>query len=380
MTNELQTSELVEKITDFIGRNKDHFVALNENGLNRLDFVKECEFAKQLLTRNDYILEVARSNPDSLHAAISNVAAIGITLNPALQFAYLVPRKVNKKLSICLDISYRGLIKLATDTGIIKAMKAELVYQNDTFTYRGFHVEPEFACNPFVDRGELIGVYAMGLLRDGSVLVETMTIDEVNAIRDDSEAYKSAISKGLDSWELKNNVWVKFYTEMVKKTVIKRAYKTLPTSKGMETVGKAIDVLNEHEGIEFHEEAKLHFTAEESEEYKRCLEDGDYYNLTALEWSLSPEAKLQLEKLHMPEAAKGEKGKQKELRKTATEEAKLKLDDTVNIVTELLQNGDDYGVNEILTECNQWVLNYIKAKLSHESVIQLSQIMEATNE
>ena len=299
MSNELKISDVVENVTSFIEKQESHFVDLNENSLNKLDFVKEAEFAKQLLVRNSYLLDVARKNPDSLHAAISNVAAIGVSLNPALAFAYLVPRKGE----ICLDISYRGLVKLATDTGIVKAMKAELVYEHDDFEYHGFHEKPTFNANPFDDRGELKGVYAMALLTDGSVLVETMKIDEVNQIRDDSESYKSAKSKGENSYQLKECVWVKYYTEKVKITVIKRAYKTLPTSKGMELVGQAIDAMNYHDGIDFDKPKELieiTYTDEELKEYQRCIDEGDFFNLFSLKNSLDPEAQMTLHRLCMP--------------------------------------------------------------------------------
>lgn len=379
MSNELTVSEVVEKVTSFIGEQEGRFVKLNENGINRLDFAKEAEFAKQLLLKNDYTLNIARGNPDSLLAAISNVAAIGITLNPALSFAYLVPRKVNKKQSICLDISYRGFIKLATDTGVIKSMKAELVYKADEFKYHGFHKEPEFSANPFGDRGDLIGVYAMAQLTDGGVLVETMTIDAVNAIRNDSEAYKSALADGEDSWSYKNNVWVKYYTEMVKKTVIKRAYKTLPTSRGTEILGQAIDVVNQHEGIEFDEPKQLPqitYTDEEHAEYKRCIESDDYFNLFALKRSLNIEGQSQLHDLCVPKAERGMIGKAKQEEARRLKEAELQVDSCINLLIEAADGGDDAGVQELIQDMSQWTLDYVLDRVNQEQRIFINKIKE----
>ena len=374
MSNELQTSELVDNITAFIGKQENHFVQLNEGCINRLDFAKECEFAKQQLLKNDYVLGVARSNPDSLHSAISNVAAIGISLNPALQFAYLVPRSVNKKPSICLDISYRGLTKLATDTGIIKAMKAELVYQNDTFKYHGFHEKPEFQANPFGDRGDLIGVYAMALMTDGSVLVEAMSKAEVDAIRDSAEAYKSAVEKGGYTYD--NNVWVKFYTEMVKKTVIKRAYKTLPASKGTEILGKAVSVINEHEGIEFEaREPELHYTEEERAEYQRCIDEGDYYSLSALICSgIGADAQGQLYKLCVPVAEKGMKGKKSKEMDDGLREGSRMLEAALVELRLALDENQDAAATEIMAEGSKWVREYLIKRLTNEQQLQLKQM------
>ncbi len=373
--SEMQTSELVENISSFLGQHERQFAELNENCINPLDFAKECEFAKQQLMKNDYTLSAARSNPDSLQSAIFNVAAIGISLNPASAYAYLVPRKVNKQPSICLDVSYRGLIKLATDTGVVTAMKAELVYQNDKFDYKGFHEKPDFSAQPFGDRGELIGVYAMAMLVDGGVLVETMTIDEINTIRDDSEAYKAALKEGMSSWQYTTNVWVKFYTEMVKKTVIKRASKTLPPSRGKEIMDKAIEVINEHEGIEFKGAAMLTYTEEERAEYQRCVDSRDFIDLVCLKKTLSAEAQLQLHDHCVPQAPQGQKQKQAKAFNDAITDAEMELEAMTVMINERINDGDDEGVYEIVSECSQYTIDYILSKMDSESTILINSLL-----
>lgn len=107
-------------ITDELVALEPHF---NKQNAYALKFESECLFAKQQLLKNDYTLTAAQNNPAALRAAILNVAAIGISLNPALAHAYLVPRSpgsakdasgryVSKPAQVCLDISYRGLVKL----------------------------------------------------------------------------------------------------------------------------------------------------------------------------------------------------------------------------------------------------------------------------
>ena len=205
-------------------------------------FAREAEFAIQALTASDYATRIARENPQSVRDAVLNISAIGISLNPAKKQAYLVPRKG----AICLVISYIGLLDLAIKSGSILWGQAEQVFAGDTFTMRGFDEPPTHERNPFAtERGPLVGVYVVVKTHGGDYLTTTMTAAEVFSIRDRSDAWK-AYKK--DSSKL--CPWVTDEGEMVKKTVIKRAYKTWPKSDRLD---KAVHVLNTDadEGITF---------------------------------------------------------------------------------------------------------------------------------
>ena len=213
-----------------------------------LKFESECLFAKQQLAKNDYTLKTAQNNPKSLKSAILNVAAIGITLNPALSHAYIVPRDG----AICLDISYLGLIKLATASGAIKWAKATLVYEGDTFKWKGPNKEPKHEADVFdkerINASDplknLIGGYCTAKLYDDSVLVEVMTCDEILEVRNTSKAYTMGKEGKKGPWD------GPFAGEMAKKTLIKRARKSWPQTSGRERLDTAIDIINQHEGLD----------------------------------------------------------------------------------------------------------------------------------
>jgi len=207
-----------------------------------LTFAREAEFAIQAICASDYATKIARENPQSVRDAVTNIAAIGISLNPAKKQAYLVPRKG----AICLVISYMGLLDLAIQSGSILWGQAELVYAADKFTMHGFDQPPTHERNPFAkDRGELVGVYVVVKTKDSDYLTGTMTADEVFAIRDMSDELKAYKKDGS-----KTCPWVTDEGEMVKKTMIKRAYKTWPKTDRLD---KAVHVLNTDadEGITF---------------------------------------------------------------------------------------------------------------------------------
>lgn len=209
---------------------KDSFVSvLSDRSIN---FDREAEFALQTLYANDYAMKIAMQNRSSLIAAVVNIAAIGISLNPAKKQAYLVPRDGK----ICLDISYMGLMDLAIDSGSIRWGQAELVYETDTFALNGIDQQPTHRRDPFAkDRGDVVGVYVVVKTADGDYLTGAMSVDEVNAIRDRSAAWKAWVSKQ------KSCPWLTDWGEMAKKTVVKREYKYWPKT---ERLASAIHHLN----------------------------------------------------------------------------------------------------------------------------------------
>lgn len=228
----------IEPYNAAIEKAQDQFQALAQQ-VSGLDFNREAMFATQALVGNQFLAKVANNNPDSVRMAVINVAAVGLTLNPAQGLAYLVPRDGR----VLLDISYRGLIRIAMDEGAIQAAKAELVYEQDQFRYRGPFKEPDHECDPFAeDRGKRRGVYCVARLPDGGVMTEVMSEQDIQAVMQTSE---SAI-KG-------KGPWVSFPGEMAKKAVVKRAAKWWQTG-GKERLSEAVRILNEDNGEGFSQE------------------------------------------------------------------------------------------------------------------------------
>lgn len=214
------------------------FVNSNEKAFNsslttdEITFEKEAQFAIQAFQTNSFLHKIAIQNQDSARAAVINVAAIGISLNPASKHAYLVPRKG----AVCLDISYMGLLHLAVNSGSIFWGQAKIVHANDKFELQGLTKEPIHNHNPFGDRGAIVGAYCTVKTVDGDFLTETMSINDIYAIRNRSQAW---ITYTKD--KTKTCPWVTDEGEMIKKTVVKRAYKYWPKS---DRLNNAIDYLN----------------------------------------------------------------------------------------------------------------------------------------
>jgi phage RecT family recombinase len=200
-----------------------------------LNFQKEAAFALQIFQGNDYLTKM---EPNSIRDAIINVSLTGLTLNPVMKMAYLVPRKGK----CILDVSYMGLIKIVTDTGSVKNIEAKIVYSNEPFEIQqgsGAYVKHGIAPTP--DKGVMIGVYSKAILNDGSTSVEWMYKADVDAIMMRSESVKSG---GISPWKSD-------YDQMARKTVIKRHYKFLPKTERGILASNAIELDHQNNDIDF---------------------------------------------------------------------------------------------------------------------------------
>ncbi|EPT6931520.1 recombinase RecT [Cronobacter malonaticus] len=209
-----------------------------------INFKRESEFAMQIFANNDYLAKTAMNNTTSTRSAIMNVAAIGITLNPAQKLAYLVPRKG----AICLDISYMGLMHIAQQSGAIKWCQSAIVRKNDQFRREGLDKPPVHIYSEFdtkEQRGEVVGAYVVVKTEDGDYLTHTMRIEDIYSIRDRSEAWKKYKTDNS-----KKCPWVTDEEQMMLKTVVKQAAKYWPRRERLDA---AIDYVNTEgeEGINF---------------------------------------------------------------------------------------------------------------------------------
>jgi recombination protein RecT len=206
------------------------FEASNEYKMN---FNREAGFAIQILTGSPTLM---KCEPETVRNAIVNIALTGLTLNPALKYAYLIPRK-NKCV---LDISYMGMIKILTDAGAVKNVDAGVIYSNDKYDFRRGS-DPYFKHQPALsNKGQKIGAYAIAFLRDGGFQFEILGKEEIEKIRATSESFANDNARKFSPWE----TWE---DEMWKKSALKRLFKLLPKTNFSDQLIAAIsqDYANE---------------------------------------------------------------------------------------------------------------------------------------
>lgn len=204
-------------------------------------FMKEASFAIQIIGNSPQLQKATRA---SIVGAMLNVANTGLTLNPVLKLAYLIPRNAKVRDDSGRDFwetrcyvepSYMGLMKLATDTGSVRHFESFVVYKGDLFEFDLVNRRPTKHV-PYwslgADRGPIVGCYGIATLTDGSTVVEHMGADELLKIRSKSDNKAGSV---YTDWE----------GEMARKAVLKRLAKYVPKSDRSEAFLAAMDIDNE---------------------------------------------------------------------------------------------------------------------------------------
>lgn len=174
------------------------------------------------INKNPILLECTR---DSFLLALLSCAECGLLPNTALDEAYIIPYKNNKKRGIHeaqFQASYKGLIKLLYNTGDVATVDSQVVYQDEEFEYRRGtdplikHI-PDFS----VDRSKakIRGSYAIIWPRMDWMkpVIEYCDKTELERIRQCSKAPDSP-------------AWTQWPDQMYRKSVIRRASKFFPRS------------------------------------------------------------------------------------------------------------------------------------------------------
>lgn len=243
MSNDIAVNK-PSTLKEHIGVIKNRFIEIANDSGYKGGYEKESYFAMQIMLKNDYLKGIAQKNVTSLQGAILNCATIGVTLNPAMKLAYLIPRGNE----VIYELSYRGLIYLAIRDGGIRSAIAEVVKEDDDFLFKGKFEYPHHAYNPFAEGREnlkTIGAYCVARLPDGSVMTEVMSRAEIDKVKNCSTMKDKT-------------VWRTWSDEMDKKSVSKRGSKMWPACPSLAT---AIQFLNEENGEGFTQPEKVNKAA-----------------------------------------------------------------------------------------------------------------------
>ena len=210
---------------------KSKFVELSDEQT----FTREVGFCLTIVSANPQLQGVSK---ESLLRAVYSVSSVGLSLNPVKKEAYLVTRynRALRAKEACLEPSYQGLVKLVTDTGSVKNIYCHVVYKGDVFDV-SLGTSVELTHKPKFESKEVEKVYAVAVLPTGEKQVEVMSVSDIHEIRERSDSYKA-----FKDGKISSCVWDSDFSEMCRKTVIRRIVKYLPKTESWEKVSKAVNL------------------------------------------------------------------------------------------------------------------------------------------
>ena len=162
--------------------------------------------------------KLAETTPQSFLGAMMTAAQLGVEPNTPLGQAYLLPywNSRNNCYECQFQLGYKGLLDLAYRSGDISVIQAQVVYENDEFSY-SYGLEPELKHIPAKsDRGDPTYVYAIFRTQSDGYGFEVASITD---IRVHAQRYSKSFGNGP---------WQTNFEEMAKKTVLKRVLKYAP--------------------------------------------------------------------------------------------------------------------------------------------------------
>lgn len=188
---------------------------------------------------------------ESMQLAVRECASMGLSMSPAAQLVYFIPRRERKRFNsetkaeyaknvpwvVTATPSYRGLCYIACHYAGAAVCAAEVVYKADRFAYFGPLQQPRHEQTLEAKertQAKAIGVYAIVILENGiarTEYIDRATIDRIRARSDNKN--------GL--------MWREFWTEGWRKAALRRICKTVLT--GSPRMAMAQQTLNVAEGI-----------------------------------------------------------------------------------------------------------------------------------
>lgn len=336
-----------------------------------MKYESEKGFAIQLLKNNDYLMSVALASPQSLQQAITNVAAIGLSLNPAEKQAYLITRTIKTKDAngkekwdkrIFLEPSYVGLCKLATDSGSIEWVHAAAVHEHDDFTDNGPGEKPTHKYQAFKDRGAMVGVFCTAKTKGGDYLTTIMDMAKITSVRDRSEAWKAK----MDGKAKTGGPWESDFEEMARKTVVRNAFKLWPRTdeRRYSMLAEAIELSNQNEGFEPIQTSPNigTVTPQQKEHFDHLIETADAFGMYVFSLGMREISDNVWISLYHT-FPKGQKGKYQKVVDELCARGQSVFVDILDGLRQAIAAGDDMAAKELTESLDKEAMRFIAAEL-----------------
>lgn len=195
----------------------------------------------------------------SLIEAVMTASQLGLMPDSVLGECYLIPFNNRKKgvKEAQIIIGYRGLCALAMRSGQVKSVQARAVFasnaatpdgeEGDFFDYElGLDERLKHIPKGVKDPNYITHFYSIVKFNNGGHVLNVMTRQEVEKVRDESKNYMYAANKA-------ETIWGKHFESMGCKTVLRATMKFVPLSPELQkavSMDEAADLGKQNLGVE----------------------------------------------------------------------------------------------------------------------------------
>jgi recombination protein RecT len=177
--------------------------------------------------------QLVETDQNSFLCALLECCQLGLEPNTSLGHAWLVPFRNNKRngrLEAQVIPGYKGLIKLAYQSGMVTSVNAYVVREKDDFDYR-YGSKPRIVHHPWRkdDAGPMVAVYATAMVKLSPVpqfiVLEKWQCNEIR------ERFSASPNKGP---------WIDNPEEMSQKSAVRRLMKWVPSDTERTALARAV--------------------------------------------------------------------------------------------------------------------------------------------
>lgn len=191
---------------------------IKKNAMRILGDQRAEEFFTQLgfLMRKN--AQLAQCTPDSIYSAMMQCVNLDIMPGTPEQYAAIIPYGKEAQF----QLMYQGGMELAFRSGVVKTIKADLVFKEDDFDFDDATNFIHHKKNLTVDRTvakDIIAAYAVAKLENGETQFIVMSPSEIAKIKRTVKANRPGTP------------WTDWEEKQVRKTAIKQLLKDLPGSR-----------------------------------------------------------------------------------------------------------------------------------------------------
>lgn len=154
---------------------------------------------------------LANCKPMTMLGALMNCATLGLEPCTPLGHAYLIPFGD----TVTLIIGYKGYADMARRSGQVKSLHSDVIYSDDELWSYEYGSNMHLRHKPGPREGTKVAAYAHAKLEDGEAFV-VIPWGEIMKIRNASQGYKRAISKGKT-----DTPWIAHEDRMAAKTAVR---------------------------------------------------------------------------------------------------------------------------------------------------------------